>query len=406
MHARLAFSTAAMAAVLLALAGAASAVGAAEGPSGKRTIGLALTVWAPAVYETAEKSECPAGFHSTNKENWLVQLTEEQRAEFTRRYIHLGPASAGGTVPELYLQNRGPNGENIDYNPTLVKDPLPLKEVQSKVAYGDNLDGTLDGHATANSCRHDKFVSPDGEQGIDNQLYRVIGCLAAWRKGGFNIGFNKPQFLEISLNRILIEISDVDDELNDDHVDVAVYKGVDRIVLDGAGKPIPWEMQRIDVRFPRYTSKTTGRIRNGVLITDPVDMRFPMFRITSEGERYIRDTRLRLKLTETGAEGLLNGYEDLNTWWKAYSNNYVDTVDSIGNWSPPAFHEAAYRLADGHPDAKTGQCTAISASYLVEAVRAFVVQPKPDDPLVTDPNMKAALKQLGASRSSALASQR
>jgi hypothetical protein len=394
--------------VIAAISLAATRTSGAENlPPEKKTIGLVLTTWVPAVYETKEKKECPAGFHSTNKENWLAQHpTEEQRAEFTRRYVQLGPASAGGTVPELYLQNRGPNGENVDYNPSLVKDPLPLKEVQSKIAYGDNLDGTADGQATPNSCKHEKFVSPEGEQGVDNQLYRVIGCLASWREGGFNIAFYKPQLLTIPMNRVLIEISNVDNELNDDHVDVTVYKGVDRIVLDGAGKPIPWETQRIDVRFPKYISKTTGRIVNGVLITDPVDMHFAMFSITSEGERYIRDTRLRLKLNETTAEGMLSGYEDLHTWWKAYSNNYVDTVDSIGNWSPPAFHEAAFRLADGHPDPKTGQCTAISAAYHVDAVRAYIVQPKADDPLVTDPNMKAASRLVTPPHTAVVASQR
>src|ERR1700722_11797407 len=163
------------------------ACNATQAADSTKTIGLVLTRWSPAFYETpGAKDECPAGFHSLNKENWSAQFpTEEQRAKFNQSYVHLGPLSPGGPIPEDYLQARGPQGSNVVYNPTLVKDPLPLKEVQSKVAYGLNLDGTEDGHATPNSCPHQKFVAPDGEPGVDNQLYRVLGCAPGWRKSGF-----------------------------------------------------------------------------------------------------------------------------------------------------------------------------------------------------------------------------
>jgi hypothetical protein len=372
---------AALAAALLAIGGPV----AADGATSKKTIGLVLTSWAPAVYQAPdgkEKDECPEGLHSTNKDNWKLQFpTEEQRADFNRRRVHLGPGVPGGIMPDLYLQNRGPNGENITYNPTLVKDQLPLREVQGKISYGLNLDGTTDGRATAKTCKHDKFVSPEGEPGIDNQMYRILGCSSGWRKGGFNVSFHATQFRQRSLNRWLIEISGVDDELNDKSVDVTIYKGIDRIVTDANLKPIAGLTQRIDVRFPKYISKTKGKIVDGVLITEPVDHYHTLFELTSENRRYLRGMRLKLKLNETGASGMIAAYEDLDEWWFYYSKSYIDVVDSIGRWSPPALHEAAYRLADGYPDPRTGQCTAISTAYRVDAVRAFIVKPSPNDPL-------------------------
>jgi hypothetical protein len=107
--------------------------------------------------------------------------------------------------------------------------------------------------------------------------------------------------------------------------------------------------------------------------------------MNSEEERFIRGMRLELKLGETGAEGLLAGYEDLRQWWRGTRNSYVDVVDSVSYWSPPATYEAVHRLADGYPDPETGRCTAISAAYAVTAVRAYIVRPQPDDPLVIDP---------------------
>ena len=359
-----------------------------------KTIGLVLTTWRPALRETpGGKEECPAGFQYLNRENFAQQFpTSEARAEFEKQYVHLGPNSASGDIinPELYLQNRGPGGVQVGYNPTAVTDALPLRLVESKISYGLNLDGTKDGKPTPKTCEHEKFVSPEGEQGIDNQLYRLIGCSRGWRKGGFNVEYHGPQFMTSSIDRILIEISNVSDERNDEHVVVKLYKGIDSIPLDAAGKPIPYLPQRIDVRFPKYMVTTTGRIVDGVLYTDPVDHHFALLQMNHTEERFLRSMRLRINLSDSTAEGLIAGYEDLKVWWDGYSKSYSDVADAIGLWSPPAFYAGAHKLADGYPDPKTGQCTAISAAYHVDAVRAFIVQPANDDPLVIDANLQNA----------------
>jgi len=367
---------------------------AADKPA-KRTIGLALVASPFAMYETDDaKQECPHGLHLANKDNWKVHYpTEEARNAFTEARIHLGPRSAGGgNYPENFLQARGPEGQHVAYNPELFKDQ-PLREVQSKVAYGLNLDGTSDGRATPNTCKHEKFAPVSGEPvAIDNQLYRLYGCAPGWRKGGF---INERRATEVRsqvLNRVLFEITDVDDERNDPDVVVTTYKGIDRIELDSAGKPLSGTQQRIDVRYTKYTSRTKGKIVDGVLTTDPVDIYMPLFQIQTKSERFMRGMRLQLKLTPTGAEGLLAGYENLKEWWLMYTSSWSRASDSVAPWDPPAMYEAAHRLADGYPDPKTGQCRAISAAYNVTMVRADVVRPRPDDPLVTNAALKAALR--------------
>jgi hypothetical protein len=372
----------------------ATAVTAADKPA-KRTLGLALVASPFAMYETKDgKQECPEGLHHTNKENWKAQFpTEEERTAFIVERVHLGQReAAGGNVPTNYLNARGPQGQLVAYNPELFKD-LPLREVQSKVAYGLNLDGTLDGRATPNTCKHEKFASADGAPvAIDNQLYRLYGCGPGWRKGG---AINERRATEVRtqvLNRVLFEISDLDDERNDPEVFVTTYKGIDRVELDSAGKPVSGTQQRIDVRYTRYTARMKGKIVDGVLHTDPVDIRMPLFQIQTKTERFMRDMRLQLKLTPTGAEGLLAGYENMKEWWLGYVSSYSQQSDSTAPWSPPAMYEAALRLADGYPDPQTGQCTAISSAWRVTMVRAEIVRPRPDDPLVTNASMKAALR--------------
>jgi predicted lipoprotein with Yx(FWY)xxD motif len=354
-----------------------------------KTIGLVMTKWQPAIYETAEgKEECPAGFAVQNRENWLKQFpTEEERAAVAKRFAYLGPnATSGVKTPTWFMLNRGPNGENILYSPTVVKDLIPFRSAENKTGYGLDLDGNRDGGATPKTCKHETFTSPDGEAGLDNQIARLYGCSKMWRKGG---RFHNALLPERILNRFLIEISEVDDEKNDDHVVVTFYKGMDRIVLDADGKALPWLTQRVDQRYPQYVTRTQGKIVDGVLITEPGDMYQIMREIFHSTARHLRDARFKLKLTETGAEGLQGGYEDVHTWWSNFRTSFAYSVDSIGLWSPVSYYEAAHRLADGYPDPETGKCTAISAAYHMSFVRAYIVHPKADDPAVTDPAMKA-----------------
>src|SRR5690606_32823806 len=103
--------------------------------------------------------------------------------------------------------NRGPNGENPNYFPESVEDPIPFREVEGKISYGMNLDGTTDGRATPRSCKHQKFTSPDGAEAVDNQLYRALGCSKTYRKSGFVHEVVIQEFEIQSQNRMLIEIT-------------------------------------------------------------------------------------------------------------------------------------------------------------------------------------------------------
>ena len=44
-------------------------------------------------------------------------------------------------------------------------------------------------------------------------------------------------------------------------------------------------------------------------------------------------------------------------------------------WTCPSAYAAMKKFADGYRDPKTGQCTALSTAYRIEAVPAFVIHP-------------------------------
>jgi len=330
-------------------------VASASPPSAaSKSIGLVLTDWRYALYQTPGTEECPAG------------LQPSEVAQFKAQSDPVGHMKKfGGTT-----QNRGPIGENANYSPMAVEDPLPFSELHTKIGYGFNLDGTSDGHATPQTFAHQKFTSPEGEQ-VDNQMARVVGCVQGWRKNGFMAEFYSKEVETSPINRHLIEITGVDDERNDPDVEITIYKGRDRLLRTASGTFIPFMSHRIDERFPQYILRTHGKIVEGVLISDPIpEARLPMLQIQIPGERHIRDLTLRLKLTANGAEGLVGGYEDLASWWNMHSKS---PGSDVGKYSPAALYRAVHRYADGYPDPETGQATAISVAYQVSAVRALIV---------------------------------
>jgi hypothetical protein len=321
-----------------------------------RTIGLVLTDWRYALYQTPGHEECPDG---------LQKDADQQFKAGPDPLEHL--KKFGGTT-----ETRGPSGENPNFTPLAVIDPLPFSELKTNVGYGFNLDGTLDGHATAKTLAHEKFRSSEDEA-VDNQMARVVGCIQGWRKTGFLAEFYSKEVETSPINRHLIEITGVDNEMNDPDVEVFLYKGRDRLVRTASGSFIPFMSHRVDIRFPQYMFKTHGKIVNGVLITDPIPLaRLPLVQVQMTAERHIRDFTLRLKLTPTGAEGYLGGYEEIASWWNEHSK--LPGSDP-GKYSPAAIYRALYRYGDGYPDPVTRQPTAISVAYQVSAVRALIVTP-------------------------------
>jgi len=334
---------------------------------GKKTIGLTLTAYNIAEPGTGEE-ECPSGYQHTSSENFEAMFPDKQERD------KLGRWNETFGAPE----HRGPNAESLSFRPWVFKDPLPLREVQSKVAYGVNLDGTTDGKATDKTCGHQKFSSVDGKStAIDNQLYRVAACWKGMRKGGHpREFFESKDLIEINNNRFLIEITDVDDEKNDDHVDVTFYKGMDKVVRDAEGKPLPWLSLRVDRRDPDYTQHTTGKIVNGELITDemPLFVRPFVHVYFAVGEYETKNMQLRLKLDPERAKGIMSGYFDI---WKWYFLHVKAARIGAGGWAPSSMWAGLEKNADGYKDPTTGKCTAISGAYEVEAVRAYIV--KDDD---------------------------
>ena len=339
----------------------------------ERTIGLVVVSFYTSVYETKYMEECPRGLAIGNDEIWWKSLDPAVRDELTDG----GEIEPVTGVRRAMSAKRGPNGEDVCAMPTVVQDP-PHKIVEGSVSYGMNLDGNVDGSATPKTCTHRNFTTPDGQPGIDNQMYRLLGCTYGWRDSGYVETNANGELIDTSQGVILIEVSDVDDRRNDNDVTVRMYRANDILPKDTQGNILPYASYRVH-DIPGYGRAAKGRIVDGVLSTEPTEIFLPYYGNLAHSEIHLKDMRMELKLdaTDTRAKGIIAGYRDLDNFWNYFRKGGYLAV--TGQFSCPAIYTAAHELADGYPDPETGECTALSSSYSIEAIPAFIVKPETDD---------------------------
>lgn len=320
------------------------------------TIGFVLQSYDYLFHKSVDgKEECPNGFALNNEEQWERQFPTEPA-----RKAHLNRC--------LLQMNRGPDCENVWSNPDVIDDPLPHRSVEGKISYGSNLDGTADGRSTDKTCAHRKFVSHDGKSAIDNQYYRFLGCEKFIRSDVYSDVNARDRTAQYPFNRLLLELRGVNSQVDDDRVDLILYRGKDPLSLNVEGDALPWQTQRIDETIPPVHLR--GRISNRMLITAPADVFFEG--LFHERRQLVRDMSLRLKLDGVQAEGVRVGYIDMNRLWQSYSRSAKWGGLTYGA-SPPSAFKALRNLADGYKDPRTGQCTALSSARGYKFVRAYLI---------------------------------
>jgi hypothetical protein len=367
-RAKLFSRTTVLAAAALAGALCSTAPASAGAPPGRK-LAFVVRNWFTAVYETRFADECPGGLAISNDEYWWRGLSQEDRAKKTDNGLVNSLGRWGQAV------HRGPNNTDVCINPTAVQDP-PMSTVEGKISYGKNLDGTTDGKATPKSCAHQKFTGLNGEPAIDNQMYRLTGCIYGWRSDGI-YEINADEMRGTSgLGMILMEVTNVDDARDDDDVTITFYRSIDQFAQAPDGKPLPFQTYRIDPAKDgaklRYGDSLKGRIKDGVLTTDAGDVRLPFYGNYNFMHPVIKDMSIEMKITQDGrvASGMVYGYYDV----EELVYHIVGSGPVIGNanFSCPAFAAAAHKLADGYPDPNTGECTKISSAFRFDAYGAFV----------------------------------
>ncbi len=315
------------------------------------SIGYVMTNLFWSVYQTPDaKEECPDGFNDGPRE----------------QFEKLFPDPDKRTVLDTQLKQ-----EIETWHPTTEPDPLPFHYVQGTLSYGLNLDGEVGPN---------DFVHPNGEQGIDNEVYRAVGCIIGFRgPDGVEVIFQDKAIADRRYNRTMIELTGVDSLANDDDVTVTLYRGLDRLLTDATGlKVMPGGSQRVDRRWgSKLIRRTRGKIVDSVLTTEPIpEVVIPWMNLNVPSIHIFRDMVLQLKLSPTGAEGLLAGYADVDTWYKQLIRNDSTHHLSNGQISGISLYKALRNLADAYPDPATGENTSISTALDVKMAQVYVIHPE------------------------------
>lgn len=315
------------------------------------TVGYALTDLFWSVYQTPHgKEECPQGFNDGPRE----------------QYAKLYPNGRKVNVVESQLKLEGQT-----WWPSPGPDLTPFRAVQGKFSYGLNLDGKVGPN---------DFTHPDGTPGIDNGVYRAVGCIIGFRgPDGVEVIFQNKAITSDTFNRTIIELNGVDSWVKDDDVTVTIFRGRDRLLTDATGnKVLPGGTQRIDTRWgKKLIQQVKGKIEDGVLTTEPTrQMIIPWQNLSVPSFQLVRDMRLVLEVSPTHAHGLLAGYADIDTWYRQLIRNDSTHHLSNGQISGISLYKALRRFADAYPDPKTGENTAISTALDAKFTQVFIQHPQ------------------------------
>jgi hypothetical protein len=315
-----------------------------------------------------------------------------------------------GGVTTKDLPYRGPDEMNVTMLPGIVADP-GFFEPNVDVAQGFDLDGDDGSGAPPKGVRkHKNYVSPDGRRGIDNQLFAIHGCIVGLRRNGFRPMLSNEGRRAGGLS-ILIEVSGIDDDRNDDDVAVTILYSTDPMRRDGASKfVLPDFTFRVN-EAPEYSLdfvRFKGKIIDGVLMTAPLK-KMNLHESSVSGTVALSNAQMRIEFKPDGAmSAVLGGYQD----WRDYMANAIskssDYEYTIG-YQTPALYNAIKRAADGLKDPVSGEFTGISSAYEIEGVPAFI-PPAQDRKLlagkIADPAKDGDQERVRLSQSEPHASQR
>jgi hypothetical protein len=369
------FQTWRRAAVLAACAATILPAAASAETGGAETKGYVLTTFEWVANDDL-KADCPDGLAMSSKDYYLQNLPPAERERLSKgdheKEIFAALYAPGG------FKGPGVRTHNQCADPMDFEGP-PLVTVQNTVAPGMNLDGrqsSKPGDAAPNTCAHEKFTSPAGEAGIDNQLWRAVGCIRGYRPNADIIKYQNGNIRGGEFT-MLMEIMNVHDMKNDPDVQVGIYASQDTVTVDSQQNILPDSSLSVS-DDPKYRAVAHGQIVNGVLTTDPVDVRL---QYRSQGyiktDYYVKGALLRLELKPDGtAKGMMGGYYDLETFYDGFMRQAQVVTSALLSYTCPGAYRALNALADGYPDPKTGKCTALSTAFNVEAIPAFIIHPK------------------------------
>ncbi len=351
------------AAALVALAGMAASVN----PASAATRSYVVSWFTQGMYST--ENDCPGGINPPIEKQWVKDLMDLGMTRDEAQAIVVRVGNGDRSAHDIIVNRGRINGQPVNAynNPQAVKDPM-MVAVDSKYGVGFNLDGK--GAASPNG-----FEDPEtGEKGVNNQMARALGCI-------FNLRAKPPlrssdteqwwHLIQDYQPAWLISI-DADDFKNSSTAKITFDRALEHPSWDANSETRRNMTYRIDPD-PRSHTEIKGSIKDGVFHAATEQTLFMVGDLLVMPALELHKTHVRIKIQEDGSlDGYLGGYQP---WVQVYfpiaagGNAFeMNVAHDI-----PGIYYLLKKNADAEPDPKTGENTAISATWRIEAVPSFNV---------------------------------
>ena len=317
------------------------------------------------------KSDCPNGLNISAIDFYRRDLAKAgYKHEEIEAALKDFPGEGGLKQPWVpMVVTRGNHKDNVYAHPETMADPGMI-EVSGKYSYGFNLDGK--GAASPNS-----FEEPDThEKGINNQLYRVEGCIRSYRglppPGRPSLPENLWDVLRDVMPAWLITVNAPNGFDKDGPVSITWDRALERITRDASGAVAQADMTYQIDPDPRSHNELKGEIKGNVVTGEAPDWKMVLDPYLQPD---IHFTKMHMKMTvaaDGSVRGVVGGYQPWSTIYYGFADQ-GHIKEYAASINLPALYYALKRNADFDPDPQTGQNRQISSAYQIEAVRAFAV---------------------------------
>jgi hypothetical protein len=331
--------------------------------------------WLEAASYTRDEN-CPNGINPPNDVQYRKDFAALgiPAADIERLFKAQAEGGRGSSELEELINNRARihgKAYNTFTNPQATIDPHLISAV-GRFAYGFNLDGK--GAKSPNG-----FEDPDThEKGVNNEFFRAVGCIEAFR--GVVATNTRPaywqwvwQTMRLDQPAWLITISG-ETLTKDGDVTVTFDRALEHVALNAGGEARPYMTYRIDPDV-RSHNVFKGRITQGVLeITEHT--KFHMLENTwGTPELDLHNFHLRIRThSDDTIDAILGGTQNWHQLYFQLANSGLDRESTTG--SLPGIYYLLKKFADAEYSEKKKENTAISITYHLDAVPAFVAPPQ------------------------------
>ena len=235
------------------------------------------------------------------------------------------------------------------------------REAPRGVSAGFNLDGLVSGTNDGRTCFKEDFAGPGGEEGVDNELARLLPLIDLAGEGALQALVQDA----VNEGRLLMFFELFEGEAG--QVRLRVRRGADVPLLGTDGLILPGQTLAVDPERP-LLGEGEGRLEGGVLEVGPFPLSSPLVVFSQLYQVDLPQAHLRFVFTEEGdvESGTVGGGIPVA--------QLIDVLRTASNFGPE-FEElfgTAVRDAGDLARADDGACAQMSSALTLRAVPAFV----------------------------------